>query len=351
MTLASAFAIKISALAKSGLPNCLVFVPRPLSFWKKCRFPIETAGVRAAVFLVGMLNRKCLTLLARGMAAVAHRVDSRGRAIALENLRLVLPDKDEPELKRILRRSYHHQAMSALDLMWAPRHLTQETAASLIELSFEDKEEFEAIRHGPVVWVTAHYGCFEWLSLLWGLTGKTDTMIVAEDFRNPGLTPIFKRMREYSGVTTVPQERAMVRLLKHIRRGGQTAFLADLRVTPSKAATIIDCFGLKTSVTILHAFLAKQTGAPIVPVICLPKPDHTYRFHCHRRLQISEEATPQEIAQQCWDVFEQSIRDRPEPWMWMYKQWRYLPKNTSRAYPNYASHSEAYAQVESRLEP
>lgn len=321
----------------------------PLSFSKKCRFSLETVGVRTGAYLVGMLNRKCLILLARVLAVVAYRVDSRGRAIALENLRVVLPEKDNAERTRILRRSYFHQTMSVLDLMWAPRNLTEETAASLVQFSFEDQDEFEAIRHGPVVWVTAHYGSFEWLSILWALTEKTETMIVAEDFRNPGLTPIFKRMRECSGVNTIPQKRALVRLLKHIRRGGQSAFLADLRVTPSKAATIIESFGLKTCVTILHAFLAKQTGAPVVPVICLPQPDHSYRFHCHRSLQIKKEATSQEIAQQCWDVFEQTIREMPEPWMWMYKQWRYLPKSTTKTYPDYAMHSDAYAQVESRL--
>ncbi len=325
---------------------------RTLSLWKRWRFRLETLGVRLAVRAVPTLPRPAMLRLARGLGHLAYWVDRRGRRIAAENLRAVFPGNDSQETTRIIRRAYFHQTMSALDLMWAPRHLTKESASRFVRYTFEDRSDFEAIGEGAVIWVTPHYGTFEWLSIKWALTQATKPMIVAEDFRNPALTPIFKELREFSGITLIPQERAMVRLLKHVKRGGQTAFLTDLRVKPSKASTIIECFGLKTSVTILHAFLAKQTGAPILPVICLPRDDGGYDFHFHRRLSVAEDAAPQQIAQQCWDVFERTIRERPAPWLWMYKHWRYFPAaapNDAPSYPDYASRSKAFLEKEASL--
>ena len=142
-----------------------------------------------------------------------------------------------------------------------------------------------------------------------------------------------------------------MRLLKHLQRGGQAAFLTDLRVKPSKAATIIENFGMKTSMTAIHAYLAQRTGVALVPTICLPQPDGTYTFHIHNSLVFDDQATLQVIAQQCWDVFEETIRETPAPWLWMYKHWRYLPSDPGNVqYPSYATRSKAFAEMEASLE-
>ncbi|MFT4638062.1 MAG: KDO2-lipid IV(A) lauroyltransferase [Verrucomicrobiales bacterium] len=327
-------------------------MPTKLSIWKRCRFRLEALGLRFAVKVLPMLSRRALLRFARGMSWVAYRVDGRGRKISDDNLQAVFPDKAADERRQITRQSYFHQTMCALDLLWAPGNLTESTMSRYIRYSYDDEEEFRAIiKGGPSVWVTLHYGNFEWMSVAWGLSRGNMPMIVAEDFRNPALTPIYKKLREHTGNTFIPQERAVMRLLKHLKRGGQAAFLTDLRVKPSKAATIIENFGMKTSMTAIHAYLAQRTGVALVPTICLPQPDGTYTFHIHKSLVFDDQATLQVIAQQCWDVFEETIRETPAPWLWMYKHWRYLPSDPGNVqYPSYATRSKAFAEMEASLE-
>ena len=62
-------------------------------------------------------------------------------------------------------------------------------------------------------------------------------------------------------------------------------------VKPGNAATPISCFGLQTSVTMLHAVLAKRTGLPVIPGICLPQPDGTYLLRGFQPLVIAPDAT------------------------------------------------------------
>ena len=322
---------------------------RSLGPWKRFRFRLEVVALRIVIAIVSRLPRPILLRVARTFGSIAYHVDKRGRGIALENLRLAFPDKGTSEITEIAKASYRHQALSTLDLIWAARNLTAERATKLVRYTFEDCGDFDQIGEEAAIWVTPHYGSFEWLSTEWSLTHEKKPMIVAQDFRNPGLTPIFRDLRAFSGNTIISSERAMVRLLKHVKRGGQTAFLTDLRTKPNKASTIIECFGFKTSVTLLHAFLAIQTGAPVIPVICLPQTDGTYRFHFYPRIHASKQDHPQDLAQRCWDVFEKQICEDPAPWLWMYKHWRYLPKDSERPYPAYASESKAFNEAEERL--
>lgn len=325
---------------------------RQPSRWKRLRYRLETLFLRGLIALCSWMPRRVLHWTAKGIGNLAFLLDRRGRSTALANLAVIFPESRVSRRRRIARLSYEYFVIGMLDLFWAPRHLRAENSRHFVCHEYLDAEGFAKLRDGPVIFVTPHYGTFEWLSFEWALHhGKV--MIVAEDFKNPALTPIFTRLREHSGIKIIGQDRAMVRLLRHVRDGGRTAFLTDLTVPPNKAAAIIECFGLKTCVTIMHAFLAKQTNAPIVPVICLPQPTGGYVFRFYPAYRPEAGVSLREITQHCWDVFEQEIRSHPEPWLWMYKHWRHLPGNKEQAsrYPAYSRHSVKFATLEQEVAP
>ena len=135
----------------------------------------------------------------------------------------------------------------------------------------------------------------------------------------------------------------MIRLLKAVKRGGMAGMLADLTLRPDQPAAIIDAFGRKMCVNILHAILAQRGGACLLPIHGEPLPDGRVRVVIDPPLEVPEGASVREIAQICWDRFEPRIRERPELWMWAYKHWRYRPKNAApEDYPNYANVSPAF---------
>ena len=317
-----------------------------MSTWKQIRYRIEWLALLAAYRGIPFLPRPVLLFVMRSLARLAYHADKRGRTTALENLRAVFPEseKSDTELRVIVRRSYRLFAQSMADLFWS-RRLTAENYRRYVKYEFDDKEAVEKAKETGAIWVTPHYANFEWVAFCMGFRGYP-FCIVAENFKNPLLTKIFSECRERSGHSIIPSERAMIRLLKHLKKGGHAAFLPDLTVKPSQAATVIDCFGLKTSVTILHAVLAQRTGLPVIPGICIPKDDGTYLLKGFAPLDISKDATRQEIAQQCWNVFEETIREDPAPWLWMYKHWRYRPKSAApENYPPYANNSTPFEKL------
>jgi KDO2-lipid IV(A) lauroyltransferase len=259
-----------------------------------------------------------------------HRYD-----VALNNLEVAFGNQlSIQDRRKIAHESFQHFTRTMLDLLWSAR-LTRENFSRYIEM-----ENFEEISRGTgpersFILATYHYSNFEWLSIASGYSGKTGT-IVAQEFKNSLLDPIFRKIRERCGHEFISRERGLVRLYKVLRRKGTTALLVDLTVPPNRGAVAIDCFGLKTSVTSAHAWLSEQTGAPIIPAHCEPLADGRYRVVFHPKINDTAGMTHQQIAQACWNSFEPYVLKNPAPWLWMYKHWRYRPTNADRPYPSYA---------------
>ena len=316
-----------------------------ISVWKRARYRLEWLAVKALAVGIPLLPRRFVLACANGLGALAYLADKRGRTTALENLRVAFGDRyTDQERRQVAKRAVQSFARNVLDQFWTPR-VTMDTYHKYCELKLDDEAQIEAARETGAIWVTPHYGNFEWSVLVMGLRGYGFT-IVAQEFKNSLLTQLFTENREAPGHTVIPQRGAMLRLWKNLKAGGHAAFLTDLTIKPSKAATVIRCFGRQTCVTALQAGLAKRTKLPVIPGICIPREDGTFLLHLFKALEFSGEATDAEIVQACWDQFEPFIREHPEPWLWMYKHWRFLPEDDADVeYPDYATTSKAFEKI------
>jgi KDO2-lipid IV(A) lauroyltransferase len=313
---------------------------------KKIRQALETLLVHFATRLLPRLSRRAILLLSNAVGAVACFFDARGRETAHENLRVAFAREGitPGQISRITLGSYQTFARTFFDLFWSLR-LTKENYTEYIKATFADPASEAVAREKGAIWVTPHFGNFELVSLAMGFRGFAWT-VVAQDFKNPALTTIFKRLREGSGHAIIPQEGAMLRLVKELKRKGHAALLTDLTIRPNKTAAVIDCFGLKTCVTTLHASLSRRLELPIIAGVCIPMPDGTYEVEAEPHFEPEKFTSNAALTQAVWDKFEQQIRKHPEAWMWMYKHWRYLPglERDSR-YPAYANPHKPFREM------
>ena len=303
------------------------------------RHRLEYLGLLLAGWAVQHLPRRCLVWLSVPLGSLVYWLDVRGREISLQNLDAAFgPPLDVRAKKRIAEAGYRSFARTMFELFWSP-NLTPETAEKIFRTEGLAKGSVVV----PTIYVTTHFSNFEWL----GQNMKFflgPGIIVAQQLKNPLLGRYFDRLRRSTGHTVIPQERAIARMLKHLKGGGYFCAVVDLNLDPDEASVIIDEFsGLKTCVTQMHAALALHTGARVVPAECRPQPDGTYRMIYHEPLEYSSDATPAEIAQQCWDVLERGIREAPECWLWSYKHWRFKPSGpNAERYPNYANTAKRF---------
>jgi lauroyl/myristoyl acyltransferase len=314
------------------------------SRWKQIRYRFEWIGLLVATKLIPLFSRRACYHLAQTAGVLVSLFDRDRYKIALNNLEVAFGNQlSIHERRKIARKSFQHFTRTMLDLLWSPR-LSRENFRDYIE--FENLEEIDRATGPERNFITAcyHYSNFEWFSLASGYFELTGT-IIAQEFKNSLLDPIFKKIREQSGHELIPRERGIVRLYKVLRRKGRTALLVDLTVPPDEGAVAIECFGLKTSVTSAHAWLHQQTGVPIIPVHCEPLAGGRYRVVFHRKIDTTQDMTLRQIAQACWNSFEPYVRKNPAPWLWMYKHWRYRPAKPDRPYPFYANFSRPFEEM------
>ena len=307
---------------------------------------LEYFGLSALVWLVGRLPYAALRRIAVVLGAVVYYLDTRGRAVALANLDAAFGEKfSSARKKQIARASYQSFARSMLELFWSP-NLTREFAEKILHIRGVELDPCHYDPNQAVIYVCLHYGNFEWLSQLAAFhTGNQP--VVTQRFRNPLIGKIFNRLRSSTGHTILPQERAMIRMLKHLKSGGKFKMLIDLNLDPNEPSVIINEFdGLKTCVTQMHAVLADRCQAKLVPAECRPQPDGTYEMRVHKPLEFPPGTSPAVIAQMCWDVLEPSLYEMPECWLWSYKHWRFRPSgDTTGRYPFYSNEAKRFDKL------
>ena len=316
------------------------------ALWKKVRYRLESLALRGGIWLVPLLSREACLRLARAIGAVAARLDLRGRRVALANLEAVFGDELTYDRRcQIVRESYQHFAGTMLDLLWSPR-LDDAAFDRYFEVEGLDRVRADIGPSNSFIVGTFHYGNFEMLGLATAWIGYP-CAITTEELKNPLVNELIAKLRQQTGHVVVDREGAIIRLYKTLRRNGRVALLIDTTLPPHQPTVVIDCFGLKTIVTVAHAWLQDRTGLPIIPVHCQALDDGRYRIVTHPKVQLPPGATHREIAQACWDAFEPVVRNDPAPWLWMYKHWRYKPAGAP-GYPFYAQPSWAFDQVAER---
>lgn len=302
---------------------------------KRVRYRFEWIAVAAAENIVPRLSRRAACRAGEFLGSVFAFFDRPGRQVARANVRAALGDDLSPARQaEVVRRSYQNFARTMVDFLWGVR-LTSNNFREHIELSGLDEAVREVAGTRGCIFVTFHYGNFEWAASALGFAG-VPLFILAQEFKNPRLDPIFAGLRTNAGHEVAPRAGGVLRLFKALKRGKHIALLTDLTMGPWQPSVVIDCFGLPACVTFAHAWLHRRTGAPIIPVHSEPLPDGRWRVMVGRPLSFAEGASDAEIANDCWKYFEPIVRRNPEPWLWSYKHWRYDLGRTRKAYPFYA---------------
>ncbi len=316
--------------------------PKPFTDLKRIRYWFEWIGVSFFARLIPSLPLPLVRLLASLAGALYYRFDAKTRAVIRANLKAALGEsRSAAEREDIGRKSVQIFARSFLELFWTPR-LNLRNLSKVA--SFEEPAAFaQMMAEGrqAAIFVTMHFGNFEWGSALLGFNGCPG-QVLTQRFKNDRLTPIFARFREISGSKVITRERSMIRLLKLVRQRKTVGILVDLTLKMEDPGMIIDVFGMKMRTTLLHAVLHRRTGVPIQPFLTLPRADGGWLVRLFPPLSFPAGASDQEIVQACWDLFEPVIRQYPEQWLWSYKHWRYRPALAERTYPFYAKVSEAF---------
>ncbi|MBI4481651.1 MAG: lysophospholipid acyltransferase family protein [Acidobacteria bacterium] len=279
---------------------------------------------------LGLLPRNAALRVAESAAALYFRLDGRHRRIADTNLNIAFPDLSPEQRRRIAVKSYRTLGRLVVEVSRFPR-LHPGNIASLVSYDPQYGEENlkRALAAGRgVMYLTAHFGCWELLAYALSLYGYP-LLFVNNPLRNRRLEELLTRYRTGCGNRGVTKQRSARSILTRLHSGGAVSMMVDQNVSPSEGV-FVHFFGKRATMSSSVAILARRTGAAVIPVFLVREGnrDH-YRIRLHAALELVEtEDRSRDVlinTQRFATEMESVIRQYPEQWLWVHRRWRSRP--------------------------
>ena len=266
----------------------------------------------------------------------ATRVAPIGRYTArtLANLELALGAETTAEERRTIAAGVRHHSARLL-AEWTRLSRGHDEARRFLvrrvetDSSLEILDEVQRGGRGALI-VTAHLGNWECLAAALALRGYEGDVVGrtrAHDSTHRWLVD----MRRSYGVETFPQDGPPRRLLESLRAGRVLGLLCDLEVRRLDGV-FAPFFGRPALTMTAPAALARATGMPLVPVVCVADGPN-YRLTVEEPLELDRtldrQAATVDLCARMNARFERWIRATPEQWAWHQPRWRTQPEPDS----------------------
>jgi KDO2-lipid IV(A) lauroyltransferase len=297
---------------------------------------LEYLGFRLVFALFALLPRRIALATGAALGEALYWIDRRDRVIALRNLAMAFPEKDEAERRAILRRSCRNLGRVGAEWCHLPS-LTPQSIHRYVEV--EDPARWQAAlsaaaARGAVI-VTAHLGNFELLAYAHGLLGHPITL-VHRPMRNRLVDRAITGLRARAGTVSLAKKTAAKAALRALHERRIVAIPADQNQT-RRYGVFVDVFGVAASTTPGPARLAALGRAPIIPVFLVREGESAR----HRIVVLPEivlqrtgdrEADIIANTQRCSDAITDMLRRHPDQWIWFHKRWKTRPIGAPRIY-------------------
>ena len=268
------------------------------------RHRFEAGSVRAIRSLLRPLPMSAVRTLGRAVGRLAYLIDATHRRIALENLANAFPGRPDDERRALARAMFAHFGALLFELL---KFSTWSRAEMLASVESEGEERVRQVsQHGRgVLYFTGHFGYWEIHALAHALRFVPNS-VLARPLDNPILDAMLEEIRTGTGNTVIQRRGAVRRILRDLAAGRGVAILIDQHLHEADAV-YVGFFQRPAATTSALAALALRTGAPVVPVFCLPLPHGRYRLIYEHPVEPPAADTPdavREFTQRCTDVLE-----------------------------------------------
>jgi Kdo2-lipid IVA lauroyltransferase/acyltransferase len=284
----------------------------------------EWTLVAAAAKVLAWLPESAAYAVGEGAGRLAFRLDRRHRRITEENLSRAFPGQYSPQgLTALARAVFENLGRTAVDVARSERLFHGPTRDAIV---MEGPDRIlEARRRGKgVLFITAHFGPWELLPLIFALTSGWGNL-VARPLDNPRLDEFLTKMRERGGNRVIRKRDAVQAILQALRRGELVGILIDQH-TSEREGVVVPFFGQPASTASAPALIAMRSGAAVFPAATLREGRGRYR------VRIAEEVPVRRSGDLKGDLVENTarftaaietlIRERPDHWFWVHRRWK-----------------------------
>jgi len=290
------------------------------------RFRLEYLLLVGFSRLVCALPLGAALTLGRALGTFVGRVVRYRRKVALDNLRRAFgAEKDEAELRRIVRGVYRHFGQMIVEFCRFPV-LDGRQIERWVTLENPDVLEEVAQPGKGAVFISGHFGNWEMIGAALGHKGYPVRVLVANQ-KNTEVGDLMDRFRRCVGVAPIRVGLSVKEILRALERGEFVGIIADQNA--GRRGIFVDFFGRPTSTPQGPAAIALKKRVPIVLMFALREKEGRYRVIFERFPDPDRFPSGAEGVHAATQLYtkrlEHYIRRYPEQWLWLHRRWKCSP--------------------------
>lgn len=292
---------------------------------------ITYLGVLAIVNFIALFPRRLVLRGADAVGSLIFVLDRAHRKVALTNIRIAFPEFPYERARAVAQKSFQNMCRVVVELIFTPKIIRQGKIREIIRIEGEESQKNAAFKKKGIVFITAHYGVWEYLFHgNWLLQQPFVPLhVVVRPSDNPYLDKLVNTPRRLLGSVIVPKKNSLRPLLKALKDNEYVGILIDQNVCREEGV-FVDFFGKKAATTFGATLLALRTDAPVIPVfVYRDGQTDTYKIKFLPEIPLVRTGSSEEDirinTQNFTACIERVIRERPDDWLWAHKRWKTRP--------------------------
>ncbi len=264
------------------------------------------------------------------LGLLISKFPSRLKSTAQKNLALCFADASQQQLQQLLRQTFMHSGMQAVEMALAWLWPVEKCLNQIKMVYHKDIGDTALAEGKGVICVVPHLGNWEFLNYHF-MDNRGMAMYKPAKIR--ALDQLILKGRKKSGLAVVPVDNSGVKaVFKHLKKGGITFILADQEPDES-SGVFAPFFGIPALSMTLVAKLTQKTGAKVIAAYAKRRESHDgfdifYKSGSDRLYSADTEEAVTALNQ----LVESCVLDIPEQYQWTYKRFKRRPGNAARFY-------------------
>lgn len=268
-----------------------------------------------------ILPRKIRYYLANCLGVILFHIIAKRRKIAIANIQSHL-GYSKAEAKNLTKQVFKDVAFKLTEIITLPAWGEEEFRAR-IDVEGLDKLRRLYNQQQPVILFTGHLGNWELLGVYLAYLGYPMNAIAKEQ-RNEYIYEQILKIRTSQG-GNVYTKKEVKKIYKSLLNNEFMLILGDQN---KRTGVFIDFLDDAASTAKGPVYFAKKTGAAILPIFLIKKPDNNYKLIIKDELRVAKdcsEVEELEILQEMHDQLEDLVKKYPEQWLWLHRRWKTRP--------------------------
>lgn len=277
------------------------------------------------LWLISILPHKLFYLFSDGVFFMVYRIIGYRKKVVWNNLKLVFPEKNDEELKRIRHSFYHHMCDMFLEMVKTMSLSKQDVQERFDVVNMELLHKI--LKDKSILALCPHYGNWEWnVSINNYIDAKG--YAVYQKIANPYFDRLIKRIRSRWNTVPITTNETPKTMMYNERNGVRAIYgmVSDQSPQAHLANYWSEFMGIKVPIYNGAEVLARKLDIAVVFLKISKVKRGYYQAEVIPISLSSKDTQKNEITEQFLRLSELQIREKPDYYLWTHKRWKHRDK-------------------------